>query len=202
MLNYIKVVNEREIFNIWEGTFLRLICLMGRSGKSKMDVRDNIEKLGYNRVVTYKTGKLEDGEINGKDYHLVSEEDFFKLVDKDIIADWVEYEGEYYGYPHPIGSRNNVILIEPNGYKRMREIYGKQAIGVYLDSGIDIYAKKIQRKKSRIEGTNILCFKSIKNEDNIKFRGIESDVDLVVHGEDDIDSITSYILHYISSNNL
>lgn len=37
------------------------------------------------------------GEVNGKDYYFVSEQDFQALIQQEQLLEWAEYAGNYYG---------------------------------------------------------------------------------------------------------
>lgn len=72
----------------------KLLCVIGPSGSGKSTyVNYAIEQLGYGEIVSTTTRSPRTGEINGKDYHFVSKEDFDKLemIQRD------EYAGNCYG---------------------------------------------------------------------------------------------------------
>lgn len=73
----------------------RLIVLVGPSavGKSTVvnRVRELLPELFFSVSVTTRAPR--PGEIDGRDYHFVSESDFDALIDKDQLLEWAEIHG-------------------------------------------------------------------------------------------------------------
>lgn len=181
---------------------MRLVCITGRSASGKDRIAQQLELFGYNVIVSYTTKEPGIGEVNGRDYHFVTKKDFKRIVDKQMVMEWAEYDGNYYGSPRPIGSINNVVVVEPDGYESIKKLYGKQAIGVYIDVD-DKTAEERALKRGREPEDKIKeKIEARKIVDNKKFENIENKVDLVVDGRKDIRTITAEILKYISDNNL
>ena len=178
---------------------MRIICLMGRRGTDKNLVESKLEKLGYNRVISYTTREPKDDEINGREYHFVNKESFFTLVKKQIIMEWTEFEGHLYGSPHPIGSINNVVVVEPDGYNSIKNAYGKQVTGAFIRLQPNLMQEKLEKRKNKAENNSVIDLVQRRDSDDYKFKDIESKVDLVIDGERDVESITAEILEFIAS---
>lgn len=72
----------------------KLLCVIGPSGSGKSTyVNYAIEKEGYGEIISTTTRLPRIGEVDGKDYHFVSYEEFqsIEMIQKD------EYAGHYYG---------------------------------------------------------------------------------------------------------
>lgn len=172
---------------------MKIICILGRSGSGKSAIESGLEKLGYNRIISYTTRPIRGTEVNGKHYHFVTKEDFVGLIDKGILMEYAKYNENYYGAPKPVGSINNVIVVETSGFLRIKELYGKQAIGVYVDTPNDIIDKRIKNRNDTSD-------KDIENrfiEDNKIFDNIKDKVDIVVDGSQPVDMSIIQILKYI-----
>lgn len=52
---------------------------------------------GIKKVITHTTRAMREGEINDKDYHFVSAEEFQRMIDNDEFVEHVFYNGNYYG---------------------------------------------------------------------------------------------------------
>ena len=181
---------------------VRIICIMGRSGSGKSSIRDSLSRMGYYRLISYTTRGPEDGEVHGRDYHFVNKNEFIGLLHKDIIMEWTEYNGSFYGAPHPIGSMNNVVIMEPEGYRTIKERYGKQVIGVYVEVPTDLVGARSEEMVGRQGKELETGIEERRITDNIRFKGIEKEVELVVDGTKDITTVTAEILKYISENKL
>lgn len=174
---------------------ITIVCIMGKSGAGKTEVEKQLEKRGYTRSISYTTRKMSNNEVNNVDYHFVSKKEFIGLVKKDIIMEYSMYAGDLYGSPHPIGVQKLVLVVEPHGYEKIKSIYGKQAIGVYIDVPDKIVSERVE---NRDRDTNESINKRIK-EDKILFDDIENKVDIVVDGTKSINEITDIIVEKIVS---
>jgi guanylate kinase len=85
--------------------------------------------------VSCTTRSPRPGEVNGKDYHFISEEEFRTRIDRGEFAEWVENYGQLYGTSKKtmnafLSQGYDLILdIEPNGAKAIREHYPR---GVFI----------------------------------------------------------------------
>ncbi len=52
---------------------------------------------GLRHSVSYTTRTMRPGEVNGKDYHFVSRDDFDAMIEKGAFAEWAEVHGNRYG---------------------------------------------------------------------------------------------------------
>lgn len=172
---------------------MRIICILGRSGSGKSAIETGLEQLGYNRIISYTTRPIRGEEINGKHYHFVSEEDFIGLINKGILMEYAKYNGNYYGAPKPVGSINNVIVVETSGFSKIKELYGKQAIGVYVDTPNEIIKTRIIKRND----TSDKEAESRFNEDNKVFDNIKDKVNIVIDGSQPVDISIIQILKYV-----
>ena len=72
----------------------KLLCVIGPSGSGKSTYVNYVrEKKGYGEIIATTTRLPRVGEVDGKDYHFVSDDEFLsiEMIQKD------EYAGHYYG---------------------------------------------------------------------------------------------------------
>lgn len=174
---------------------MRIICILGYSGSGKSTVEHRLEQIGYNRIISYTTRKMRGNEQDGREYHFVTPKQFQSLIDKDILMEYAEYNGNYYGAPRPVGSINNVIVVESDGYKKIKQLYGKQAIGVYMEVPTDILLERLNNRND----TSDIDIINRALEDRKKFDTIKEQVDLVLDGRNPVDISILNILNYIRS---
>lgn len=76
----------------------RLFLVLGPSGVGKSTVircvRERIPALRY--PLSYTTRAPRSGELDGVDYHFVSEEQFLRLRDRGELLEWDQPHGTYY----------------------------------------------------------------------------------------------------------
>lgn len=79
-----------------EGT---LIILSSPSGGGKSSIcralLDSDPRLGYSVSVTSRPRRRD--EVDGRDYHFVTEADFHDLIAKDAFYEWAKVHGNFYG---------------------------------------------------------------------------------------------------------
>lgn len=111
-----------------------LIVLSGPSGVGKNSVLNRIINARQNLrlSISCTTRKPREGEVNGKDYYFLTEEEFMDAVSKGEMLEYAKYCDCYYGTPKmnvekELELGNNVILeIEVQG--------GEQIINRYPDA--------------------------------------------------------------------
>lgn len=76
-----------------------IFVISGPSGSGKNTVYDGLVLKSDNiaQTVSVTTRPPREGEINGKDYYFVSEEDFLRRVDNGEFIEYVKYGRNYYG---------------------------------------------------------------------------------------------------------
>lgn len=102
------------------------IVLFGKSGSGKTSAAKEMEKMGIKRLISYTTRPKRSGEKDGVEYHFVSEDQFFEMVDHGRIAEITSrsvggtdyYYGtaiENYGKSSP-----SVCVMDLNGIRTLR----------------------------------------------------------------------------------
>lgn len=96
----------------------RLFVVSGPSGVGKGTVVTEVLKRLPNlrRAVTYTTRQPRPGEVQGKDYHFVSREEFERLKEQGAFLEWAEVYGNFYGSPRHeveqiLSSGQDVVLV-------------------------------------------------------------------------------------------
>lgn len=76
-----------------------LIILSGPSGAGKGTIHNELlkrnKRLKYSVSMTSRAPR--DGEVNGKDYYFVTEEEFKQEIEKDSFVEYAIVHGNYYG---------------------------------------------------------------------------------------------------------
>lgn len=172
---------------------MKFICIMGRSNSGKSTIEKKLEQLGFKRSISYtsKEPQIRNGEIekNGDTYRFVSRDRFMELVNKGKIIEYAEYNGNLYGTPRPSGAKKYVAVVEINGFKALKELFGDQVIGIYLKCDEDI---AIQRSIQR-DGSDKLI-KSRQESDEKMLNEMESLADAVIDSNKDINTVLADIL--------
>ncbi len=80
------------------GTVL-VVCAPSGAGKTTLikRLREEFPNFGYS--ISYTTRMPREGEVNGKDYHFVSVNEFKEKKDSSFFAEWAKVHGNAYGTP-------------------------------------------------------------------------------------------------------
>ena len=79
-----------------------LLVLSGPSGVGKDAVLERMKEgqlPGVKFVTTVTTRAQRPREIDGKDYHFTTQDDFKKLIAQNELLEWAEVYGNFYGVP-------------------------------------------------------------------------------------------------------
>lgn len=76
----------------------KLVVITGPSavGKTVLAI-ELIKWLPIKKVITTTTRSIRPGEKRGVDYHFVSRIRFKEMIDKDLLVEFTEFQGNYYG---------------------------------------------------------------------------------------------------------
>lgn len=142
-----------------------LVVITGKTCSGKDTVVKNLVKQGFKKIVTYTTRPKRKFEVDGKDYHFISEEDFKNKIKQDFFLEWTEYKVSggrtwFYGSPRsPILEKNNsknaVIILNPNGVDKLFTLGREKKISykiIYIKSNREtIEARSKHRKDDKRE---------------------------------------------------
>lgn len=156
-----------------------MIVLVGKTCSGK-DTLKNIltKKYGFKSVVTVTSRPPRAGEIDGKDYYFVTKDQFLKLINMGIFAEYTSYNvanGDtwYYGSLQKDYSENSLIILNPSGLQQIKE-KGIQHKSFY------IYASdEVIKKRANLRGDDKKELSRRIKADEKDFENIETDYVIV-----------------------
>ncbi len=158
-----------------------LIIISGPSGVGKGTIRKEImddETLNLAYSVSMTTRKIRDGEIDGKDYYFVSNEEFDRNIKEDNLLEWAEFVGNKYGTLKSEIERlrnlgKNVLLeIEVNGTKQvLQKCQGDDVLSIFL------IPPSLEELENRIRA------RSTESEEAIQKRLAKAEKELKMQGD-------------------
>ena len=99
-----------------------MICIIGESGSGKSTVEEILcDKFGFEKVVSYTTRPMRQGEVDGKAYHFITEEEFKKLESENFFVETTVFRDWHYGAAKQDCVDNSVFVIEPIGLRKLIE---------------------------------------------------------------------------------
>ncbi len=102
--------------------------------------------------VSYTSRTPRPNEINGKDYHFISREDFQRRIDQGEFIEWIENYGHFYGTSgkamhEVLGSGKDLLLdIEPRGAKEIKKKFMDGIFVFLLPPSLDELLKRLEKR--------------------------------------------------------
>lgn len=137
-----------------------LIVLSGPSGVGKGTVRQyfmNDASLNLAYSISMTTRPMRDGEVHGRDYFFVSEEEFQTAIAKQDLLEYAQFVGNYYGTPFSYVEKlreegKNVLLeIEVQGMIQIKEKCSDALTIFIIPPTMDELERRIRGRRSEPE---------------------------------------------------
>ncbi len=154
--------------------------LIGPSGSGKTSIAEVLVKdYGYSKPITCTTRKPRGGEIDGVDYHFLTQEDFVKQFSEGKFVERTIYSGNFYGlrFQDLDPSKDIVLVMDINGAKAIKSRYPEARSYFISRPKKDIIKSILKRECSLDEKTERIyqldkdfevmnqCNVEIKNDD-------------------------------------
>ncbi len=133
-----------------------LVVISGPSGVGKDATLNRMEEMGYpfHFVVTTTTRPRRPNEVDGVDYHFVSEQEFAEMLEKDELLEHAIVYGQHKGIPkkqvrEALESGKDVIMrIDVQGAATIRHIV-PQAVLIFLTaSSEEELSRRLEKRKT------------------------------------------------------
>ena len=178
-----------------------LLLFSGPSGVGKDTVLDIVLNKDKNlqKSVSLTTREIRENEVDGKDYHFISTEEFENMISQGQVLEFAKYGSNLYGTPKAPGDKwlsegKTVILkIEVQGASKIKELY-PDSVAIFI------------LPPSMKELENRLRSRGTENEDDIKKRldiareevKRSKDYDFIVIN-DDLESASDNVLSIVKA---
>lgn len=116
-----------------------VICAPSGTGKSTLLNRLKSEHPELEWSVSCTTRGIRQGEVNGKDYHFISKEDFESQIAKNDFIEWAKVHSNYYGtskkfVDEGLGLGKKMLFdLDVQGADSMKKIYGAEAHVIFIE---------------------------------------------------------------------
>lgn len=129
------------------------LILVGPGGSGKDYARNLIERrnlLEY--AVPFTTRPKRDNEIEGKDYHFISEAAFQDLINIDQFIWWNKYIGYYYGaVKHQFLNPGKFFIIAPTSINQLTDQIIETSHILYFKIPENIRRKRMLDRKGNVD---------------------------------------------------
>jgi Guanylate kinase len=119
-----------------------LVLVSGCSGSGKTTIMRNVMD---NEIISFTTRSPRQGEIDGKDYIFISENQFQQYLINNELIEHTQYGGNFYGLlkseiDYKLSLGNAFAIVDYNGVKQLKKLYDNVlTIFIYTDKEYAIY---------------------------------------------------------------
>lgn len=168
------------------GNIPKTIILCGKMGSGKTTIKKLLKnRWQLNDIVTYTTRPIRPGEVNHKDYHFCSENEFLKLIDSEFFAEYQTFNATfgkcYYGSAKDSFISNSIIVMDPLGIKEIHKKL-KSIFVIYLK----VNDNEILKKRALGRGDDIKEIERRLKSDDENFMNIEKYCDVIINIDEDM----------------
>lgn len=138
---------------------MTLYVLVGPSGAGKTTLQKMFERYGASGVTSSTTRTMREGEIDGKDYHFLSNDEFDSKILAGDFLEHVQFGGNRYGVDEDsvisalAKGKNNVAVIvtEIEGFLEIKEYVKKNDYpfdvkGIFIDAPKDVLIERLHKR--------------------------------------------------------
>ena len=151
-----------------------LIVLSGPSGSGKNTVCDMAKEVMPNiwESVSMTSRKPRKGEVDGKDYYFVSEEEFEKNIEDGKMLEHAKFAGNYYGTPRESvqkqldAGRDVLLVIEIQGALQIKEKIPQALFVFLLTPSMKELKRRLRMRKTETEEKLMERFETAYKEIN------------------------------------
>lgn len=149
-----------------------IITSPGCGGKDFL--KSALEKKGFKCSVSYTTRPPRTGEIDGVNYHYITEDKFLQMVGNDEFREWNKFADKwYYGTSKVLFYSANLFIMTPSGIRALNTAERSESLIVYLDIAEDVRRQRLSARMDADDPERRL------GTDRVDFAGFE-DFDLLI----------------------
>lgn len=154
-----------------------MIILIGPSASGKTEIAKTlIKNFNYKKFVTTTTRSIRIGEINNVDYHFLSIDEFKNKIENDQFIEYTQYNGNYYGSTKDEISDDKIIILEPNGFLKFKNLNLKSMVSFFVECPKDVRKERMIERQDKEEDIK----RRLNNDDFIFNDEIKKEADFIV----------------------
>ena len=169
-----------------------MIILVGCSAAGKSTIEKLLVKEGCSNIISYTSRPIRENELNHRDYHFVTKEEFENFKKNDFFGESTCYNGWFYGIAKDDIEDNGIAVVEPFGFRQLKKIAEDNNFPM-VSFFIDV-PERVRLKRMCDRGDNLMeMFRRIFSDQGV-FQGIESEVKHVIDNDRPIEETVKEIV--------
>jgi len=155
-----------------------MLILVGPSASGKTEsAKIMINRYPISPVVTCTTRPQRVNEIDGFDYHFVSDSRFLQLLKQNYFAETAVYNGFCYGTPLEELRDDKLIILEPQGLKSFHELNLCKIVAIFLQTKEETRIQRMQKRGDSSEDIQRRILADRIEFDVAKIKGLDLIID-------------------------
>ena len=123
------------------------IILVGKAASGKDHLRKKFESRGFKYAVTYTTRPPREGEIDGKDYLFITDEEATKMVESNMFYEYVYFNDWLYGTTVEQFYMDDLFIMTPAGISHIKPEDRTSSFIIYIDIYLFIRKQRLTDRK-------------------------------------------------------
>lgn len=161
----------------------QFIALVGASATGKSTVERILQNdYKYKRCISLTTRPKRGYEVDGVDYHFITDEDFLALKNDGLLAEATCFNNWNYGLTIAEVENGGVVVIEPNGLRQIINNVGRENVFVVYLTYPDkerLIRSLVTREDNDVEEV-VRRFQA----DKVDMQGMEQVADIIINNHD------------------
>ena len=131
----------------------RLFVVSAPSGTGKTTITGRLQEMGAAQVsVSHTTRPPREGEIHGKNYFFVDDNQFAVMRDADKFLEWAEVYGYYYGTAaewvrQQLQNGGNIILeLDVQGARQVKKVIPQAVLIFICPPSLEVLAERLRSR--------------------------------------------------------
>lgn len=122
------------------------IALVGPGAAGKDYLRQRFQDRGFVFGVSCTTRPKREGEVHGKDYYYLTDEEFEAGIKNSLFAEWQEFNNWKYGLMKPEFERCDVMILNAEAVDLLEPEYRERLFVIYIDIDREVRLKRLQER--------------------------------------------------------
>ena len=128
------------------------IILCGKAASGKDHLRKILEGRGFKYGVSYTTRPPRKGEVDGRDYFFLEENEFQDLIERGFFYEYVTFNGWFYGTSKEQWfTTDDVFIMTPSGIGKLHAADRKSSFIIYIDIPIEIRRERLMDRNDNTD---------------------------------------------------
>lgn len=129
------------------------IALVGKAASGKDFLRKRLMDTGFRYGVSHTTRQPREGEVDGKDYHFVTTDEFISLIDEGKMIEYQEFNGWYYGMTIDTWRNADVVILNAEAVDLLDKDLRKECTVIYLDIPRSVREQRMLQRNDHQDST-------------------------------------------------